>query len=85
MPKWAFNRNESQVCKYARNGTPIIKNNDHQHTHEVSDVGLLKKSFYLIAGFMVIELIAGVVTNALVLIADAGHMFLDSVALGLAW
>ena len=27
---------------------------------------------------MVIELIAGFVTNALVLIADAGHMFLDS-------
>ena len=85
MPKWAFNRNESKVCKYARNGTPTIKNNDHQHTHEVSDVGLLKKSFYLITGFMVIELIAGFVTNALVLIADAGHMFLDSAALGLAW
>ena len=34
---------------------------------------------------MVIELIAGFVTNALVLIADAGHMFLDSAALGLAW
>ena len=33
---------------------------------------------------MVIELIAGFVTNALVLIADAGHMFLDSAALGLA-
>ena len=32
-----------------------------------------------------IELIAGLVTNALVLIADAGHMFLDSAALGLAW
>ncbi len=34
---------------------------------------------------MVIEIIAGVMTNALVLIADAGHMFLDAVALGLAW
>ena len=34
---------------------------------------------------MVIELIAGILTNALVLIADAGHMFLDAAALGLAW
>ena len=34
---------------------------------------------------MVIELIAGIWTNALVLIADAGHMFLDAAALGLAW
>ena len=34
---------------------------------------------------MVVELIAGVMTNALVLIADAGHMFIDAAALGLAW
>ena len=34
---------------------------------------------------MVIELVAGLWTNALVLIADAGHMFLDAAALGLAW
>jgi len=34
---------------------------------------------------MVIELVAGLMTNALVLIADAGHMFLDAAALGLAW
>ena len=66
-------------------GTPITKNTDDQHSHEVSDVGLLKKSFFLITGFMVIELVAGILSNALVLIADAGHMFLDSSALGLAW
>jgi len=34
---------------------------------------------------MVIELIAGLMTNALVLLADAGHMFLDATALGLSW
>ena len=66
-------------------GTPIIKNTNHQHSHKVSNVGLLKKSFFLITGFMVIELVAGILTNALVLIADAGHMFLDAAALGLAW
>ena len=34
---------------------------------------------------MFVELIAGLWTNALVLIADAGHMFLDATALGLSW
>ncbi len=34
---------------------------------------------------MLVELVAGLMTNALVLIADAGHMFLDASALGLAW
>ena len=34
---------------------------------------------------MFVELFAGLWTNALVLIADAGHMFLDAAALGLSW
>ncbi len=34
---------------------------------------------------MLMELAGGWFTNALVLIADAGHMFLDATALGLAW
>ncbi len=34
---------------------------------------------------MLVELVAGLLTNALVLIADAGHMFLDATALGLSW
>ena len=34
---------------------------------------------------MLIELVVGLWANALVLVADAGHMFLDATALGLAW
>ena len=55
------------------------------HFRELSDIKLLKKAFLLISTFMVVELIAGIMTNALVLIADAGHMFIDAAALGLAW
>ncbi len=55
--------------------------NHHAHT----DSKLLGRAFFLIAGFMVVELVAGIATNALVLIADAGHMFLDATALGLSW
>ncbi len=62
---------------------------DHaHHSHDFShskDVKALGRAFFLIAGFMFVELIAGLMTNALVLIADAGHMFLDAAALGLAW
>ena len=59
---------------------------DHGHSHAfTTDEKILRRAFFLIAGFMVVELIAGILTNALVLIADAGHMFLDAAALGLAW
>ena len=34
---------------------------------------------------MLVELVVGLWANALVLVADAGHMFLDATALGLAW
>ena len=34
---------------------------------------------------MLVELAVGLWANALVLVADAGHMFLDATALGLAW
>ena len=58
---------------------------DHDHHHGNADVVMLRRAFVLTTVFLVVELIAGLWTNALVLIADAGHMFLDSVALGLAW
>ena len=57
----------------------------HSHSHHHTDTKMLGRAFFLIAGFMFVELVAGIMTNALVLIADAGHMFLDATALGLAW
>ena len=56
----------------------------HHHSHQ-QDTVVLRRAFFLIAGFMLIELIAALWTNALVLLADAGHMFLDATALGLSW
>ena len=34
---------------------------------------------------MLVEVAGGILTNSLTLLADAGHMFLDATALGLAW
>jgi cobalt-zinc-cadmium efflux system protein len=39
----------------------------------------------LTASFMVAEVIGGLLSGSLALIADAGHMLTDAVALGLAW
>jgi len=40
-------------------------------------------AFFLTAGFMVAELVGGLVANSLALVADAGHMVSDAAALGL--
>lgn len=57
----------------------------HHHHHVQSSESVLLRAFVLIASFMGVEIVAGILTNSLVLIADAGHMFLDAAALGFAW
>ncbi len=47
--------------------------------------GPLGIALALTAGFMVVEWLAGMVAGSLALVADAGHMLTDSLALGLAW
>jgi cobalt-zinc-cadmium efflux system protein len=59
---------------------------DHGHHHHGSNnKQALKWSFFLIAAFMIIELIGGIWTNSLALLSDAGHMFSDAAALGLSY
>lgn len=60
----------------------------HEHGHHgarIHDEKLLGRAFFLIGGFMVVEIAGGVLTNSLTLLADAGHMFLDAMALGFSW
>ena len=57
----------------------------HSHHHSDGDISALRKACLLITTFMVVELVVGLWANALVLVADAGHMFLDATTLGLAW
>lgn len=52
-----------------------------QHDHE----RVLRRAFVLIASFVLVEAVGGWLSNALTLIADAGHMFLDASALALSW
>ena len=55
---------------------------EHRHNHQEA---ILRRAFVLIAAFMLVEVAGGILANSLTLLADAGHMFLDATALGLAW
>lgn len=59
----------------------------HSHDHDHGDdherrAGI---AFLITAGFMVVEALGGWFSGSLALIADAGHMLTDAMALGLTW
>src|SRR5690606_31534875 len=41
-------------------------------------------AFAIVATFFVVEIVAGLLTNSLALLSDAGHMFTDVLGLGMA-
>lgn len=56
---------------------------DHHHHHpEHANLGL---AFALNAGFAIVELAGGLLTNSVAILADALHDLGDSLAIGLAW
>jgi cobalt-zinc-cadmium efflux system protein len=58
----------------------------HDHNHDTSlHNGPLGVALVLTAVFMVVEWLAGMLSGSLALMADAGHMLTDSLALALAW
>ncbi len=56
----------------------------HRHDHRSASRRSLGISLALIMGYMVAEVVGGVVSGSLALIADAGHMLTDGAAIGLA-
>ncbi len=59
---------------------------DHNHNHHNyrSSRGRLSVAFWTQAAFFVVELVGGILSNSLALLADAGHMLSDVAALGLS-
>jgi cobalt-zinc-cadmium efflux system protein len=55
------------------------------HVHGSTDKKRVLIAACLTAGFMVAEALGGFFTGSLALLADAGHMLADAIALGLAW
>ena len=59
----------------------------HGHHHGVSpaaDRGRLRLALGLILGFMVVEVVAGLLADSLALLSDAAHMLTDAGSVGLA-
>ncbi|MGG3572550.1 cation diffusion facilitator family transporter [Bacillus gobiensis] len=55
------------------------------HHHSSTNKSALRLSFLIIASYMFIEIIGGLLTNSLALLSDAGHMLSDAAALGLSY
>ena len=60
---------------------------DHGHSHARAGArheGALRSAFFLILGFLVVQVVTGIVTGSLALLSDAGHMATDALGLGMA-
>ncbi len=63
---------------------------DHHHGHShgaagVTDENRIAWAFVIIFGFMFVEAAGGIYSGSLALLADAGHMVSDAIALGMSW
>ncbi len=58
----------------------------HAHVDKASDKNLSRVIFALVltAVFMIVEVVGGIISGSLALLADAGHMLTDTMALALA-
>ena len=58
----------------------------HVHVHEASESNLRRVMIALVltGTFMIVEIVGGIISGSLALLADAGHMLTDTMALALA-
>ena len=64
-----------------------MQNHNHSHFGDLATqtTKRLLLSLSLTAGFVLVEVIAGIFGNSLALLTDAAHNFTDVIALGLSW
>ena len=62
----------------------MLSNHDHNNVDSADSLRRVKIALALTASFMVVEVIGGIVSGSLALLADAGHMLIDTMALALA-
>ena len=56
--------------------------NNNSDTHPKTDINRLKIILLLTSSYLSIEVFAGILTNSLALISDAGHMLTDAAGVG---
>jgi cobalt-zinc-cadmium efflux system protein len=64
---------------------PAHEHHSHAPTVTAGNERVVLVGFLLTFGFMIAEVIGGLLSGSLALIADAGHMLTDAIALALAW
>ena len=64
----------------------------HEHAHDHGDVfhshapaGKMRTAFFLTAVILAAEVVFGLLSHSLALLADAGHVLTDIAAIGLSW
>jgi cobalt-zinc-cadmium efflux system protein len=70
---------------HAGHSTPQGHVQGHKHSHGVDSERRVLWAFILTAGFMGVEVVGGLISGSLALLADAAHMLTDAAALALAW
>ena len=55
----------------------------HDHTNQQGNIKRVQIALVLTATFMLVEVVGGILSGSLALLADAGHMFTDTMALAL--
>lgn len=58
---------------------------DHPYSSSATDARRLGWALLITAAFMVLEVVGGLLSGSLALLADAGHMLTDTASLTLAW
>ncbi|MGH6913449.1 MAG: cation diffusion facilitator family transporter, partial [Geminicoccales bacterium] len=62
-----------------------VRDHDHRGESGAGNERRVLLAMLLTGGFMVAEVIGGIVSGSLALLADAGHMLTDAASLALAW
>jgi cobalt-zinc-cadmium efflux system protein len=62
----------------------VAHDHDHSHINRDADQRALKIALALILGFMVAEVVAGILASSLALLSDAAHMLTDAAALAIS-
>src|SRR5690625_1781055 len=69
-------------CTYMHSYKKEVLSLGHDHTHGANKK-VLVISLFIIIGYMIVEVIGGLLTNSLALLADAGHMLSDAISMGI--
>ncbi|PMS21712.1 cation transporter [Trinickia dabaoshanensis] len=70
---------------HSRNDRDEHTGHGHDHLHGITDQRRIGVALLIIAVFMIVEIVGGLLSGSLALLADAGHMVSDTAALGFSW